>query len=309
MEGFRDHIFFINDKFNTNDFPERFGNEIYISNVTNAFYYQYTSPFSIKYVHRGIELYRVERDTLTIKDDQALIINHNQNVTAFRDAEHEANEGMSIFLDPALIAEVMMCAKPGGNIPHYRQSTGNPAPLFHNQKIIGDDTFLRYLSHLYMRRIRDKNLEAADYYDIIEHLLQFQFQILDRTEKIDKAKPSTRQEIYKRIKIAHDYLHDAHNATFSLDAVARECSLSKYFLIRCFRTIYQTTPQRYHQNIRMQKAKDLLLRKDSVTEVADMLGYNDLSSFSRDFKRIVRMSPVEYKNAQESNRKTFQITK
>lgn len=52
----------------------------------------------------------------------------------------------------------------------------------------------------------------------------------------------------------------------------------------------------YLTELRMNKAKELLREKDiMVSDVAEMVGYNDLKYFSRLFKKITGISPSDYK--------------
>jgi AraC-like DNA-binding protein len=59
-----------------------------------------------------------------------------------------------------------------------------------------------------------------------------------------------------------------------------------------FRRYFGQSPGRYQMETRIARAQDLLKRgQHSIGEVAEQLGYADLFSFSRSFKRIVGLSP------------------
>ena len=52
----------------------------------------------------------------------------------------------------------------------------------------------------------------------------------------------------------------------------------------------------YLTNIRIEKAKDLLLNSDiAMKELCSMCGYQDPNYFSRTFKKNVGLTPTEYK--------------
>ena len=48
----------------------------------------------------------------------------------------------------------------------------------------------------------------------------------------------------------------------------------------------------YHLNVRLKKAKDLLVTgKYSVADVAELVGYNDIFAFSKAYKKYFGYSP------------------
>lgn len=57
------------------------------------------------------------------------------------------------------------------------------------------------------------------------------------------------------------------------------------------------TPQQYITDIRVTKAKELLLYSSfNITEIASIVGYDNSFYFSRIFKKNTALSPREYKN-------------
>ncbi|MFQ6803890.1 MAG: helix-turn-helix domain-containing protein [Lachnospiraceae bacterium] len=51
------------------------------------------------------------------------------------------------------------------------------------------------------------------------------------------------------------------------------------------------------KKIRMEKAAKLMEEKDfSITEIASMTGYNDVSLFIRNFKQATGMTPKRYRD-------------
>ena len=68
--------------------------------------------------------------------------------------------------------------------------------------------------------------------------------------------------------------------------------ISAATLARMFRTHQGQSPAQYHQQVRMERARDLLkANKMSVKEVAYALGYNHPNDFSRAFKQFAGVNP------------------
>ena len=53
--------------------------------------------------------------------------------------------------------------------------------------------------------------------------------------------------------------------------------------------------KRYYTRRRFEKAREYLSNGESVTKVAEMVGYKSIHAFSRAFHKEVGMSPKEYK--------------
>ena len=81
-----------------------------------------------------------------------------------------------------------------------------------------------------------------------------------------------------------------------LDALAQVAAISKFHLVRVFDEITGTTPHHFLSCLRVQRAKELLLKGGSpVTEICLMVGYNSLGTFSKTFSELVGLSPQEFR--------------
>jgi len=81
-----------------------------------------------------------------------------------------------------------------------------------------------------------------------------------------------------------------------LDALAGIAAISKFHLVRVFDEITGTTPHHFLACLRVQRAKELLLKSDSmITDVCLEVGYNSLGTFSKTFSELVGVSPQEFR--------------
>jgi AraC-like DNA-binding protein len=91
-------------------------------------------------------------------------------------------------------------------------------------------------------------------------------------------------------------IHDNYKDNIDTDTLARVCDMSVSSFHNHFKKITSHTPLQYIKKIRLTKAKDLLVKYDyKVVDVADELGYDNPSHFSRDFKSYFGFSPKEAK--------------
>ena len=76
---------------------------------------------------------------------------------------------------------------------------------------------------------------------------------------------------------------------------AQMCRLSEYHFIRAFKKCTGLTPHKYMAKITVNKAIELLTNTNlNISEIADMLGFEDSLYFSRFFKKETGYSPKNY---------------
>ena len=82
----------------------------------------------------------------------------------------------------------------------------------------------------------------------------------------------------------------------TIDEVTREFPASRRNLVRRFIKATGIPPIQYLQNVRIEKAKQLLENSDlSVTEVIGETGYTDPKSFRKVFLKLVGITPLAYR--------------
>lgn len=91
-----------------------------------------------------------------------------------------------------------------------------------------------------------------------------------------------------------NYIHRNLEEELSLEHLAQNAFINKHYLCALFKNVTGMSPIQYIINCRVLKAKDLLARGISVDEVCSMVGYNNLSHFSRTFKQHTGLSPKKY---------------
>jgi AraC-like DNA-binding protein len=86
------------------------------------------------------------------------------------------------------------------------------------------------------------------------------------------------------------------NPAFNLDVLAKESGLSKFHLIRVFKKNVGTSPAKYLSQIKIDLAKHWLLKsKKTVLSIAMDLGFSDLSTFNKAFKKALGVSPSGFR--------------
>jgi AraC-like DNA-binding protein len=110
------------------------------------------------------------------------------------------------------------------------------------------------------------------------------------------------QYYYTYLRQSKTFMEKYHGHKIELDKIAAAAFMSRFHYIRVFKQVYGRTPRQFLQDIRIEKAKELLRQGVSVTAVCTDVGYDSLPTFSNIFKRGTGYSPKAYQQLNLSNR-------
>ncbi|MCI8408315.1 MAG: AraC family transcriptional regulator [Lachnospiraceae bacterium] len=108
---------------------------------------------------------------------------------------------------------------------------------------------------------------------------------------------SQTKELSGDISILCHKLMENNSGKINLDSLSQELYISKYHLIRKCKNMIGMTPHSFYIQSRIRKAQQLLSNGLSIVEVSVTLGFYDQSHFDKYFRKIVGISPSEYKNS------------
>jgi len=85
------------------------------------------------------------------------------------------------------------------------------------------------------------------------------------------------------------------DASFGVEKFADEMHLSRTQLFRKVKALLGVSPSDFVNNIRLQKASDLILAKaDTLSQICYTVGFNEPSYFAKRFRKKFGLSPSEY---------------
>ena len=154
--------------------------------------------------------------------------------------------------------------------------------------------------HHIIKRVLKEKEESQLYQEAVMRLLATDLLILLLRE-IDKQKlpikPVKQKEKSKTV-LANSikyYLEAHHSEDISLDSLSSSMYISPTYMSKLFKQETGESPINYLIKIRMEKAKELLVKEElSVKEIANSVGYQDAYHFSKLFKKYTGNSPSDY---------------
>lgn len=160
-------------------------------------------------------------------------------------------------------------------------------------------------------KIIGESLQQQEYYyaiicNILFDMLVHIIRELKKTEtKHVTTYEDVKTKIYKGINIQSllEYIQFNYASIISLDDLIEIAHTNKTTLTCIFKDLFNTTPIRYINSIRMKKAKELLTNTDiSIGEIAELTGFQSIHYFSRFFKTWESTTPVEYRMIHKENK-------
>lgn len=93
------------------------------------------------------------------------------------------------------------------------------------------------------------------------------------------------------------FLETHYADLISIESVAKHVGIERTHFSKRFQSAYRISPIAYLQQIRMQKAMLLLKQTNyKMSEIAHSVGYSDLPTFSKAFKKWNGLSPIQYRH-------------
>jgi AraC-like DNA-binding protein len=108
-------------------------------------------------------------------------------------------------------------------------------------------------------------------------------------------KPLSRH--YDRIKPAVLHIQNHYMRELSLETLASLCNLCVRQVTRYFQEVYHKSPHEFLIETRLRIAQNLLLNSNNtIGEIAEVVGYDSIYSFSRAFKKFHGLSPRDWQH-------------
>lgn len=251
------------------------------------------SGLSIKLGYKGEEDYYFEDRKLSIGPGRYLIVNRHTKFECYLNAQKPV-EAFCLYLSKSIILETAHTLQSSHRdlLENFWDPT-NQEPRFLEKVYRTDENELgRYLEQIRPALERNQLLDLnAFFHTLAEKLILSQGVINQQIENISSSRRSTREELYRRLCIARQYILDNYYKDIQLEELAKEAMLSKFHLLRSYREAFGVTPYRQVLNLRLKRSLQLLQEGHTLEDIALSLGFSDRRSFTKAFKKVFGCAP------------------
>ncbi len=102
----------------------------------------------------------------------------------------------------------------------------------------------------------------------------------------------------KRLTPVVNYIEQHFSENISQQTLCKVINVSPQQLCRMFKECFETRPIEFLAQKRIKTACDMLCHTDKKIElIAYDTGFNNFNYFCREFKKIIKMTPSEYRNS------------
>lgn len=281
----------------------RNSNIIVSASSRKLFFDYHWGSLSLKTVVSGSEYYVTRHSKYKIVPGNYLILNEGSEYSSYIDSKDYV-ESFTVHFGPRFVKRFFEGSFVRHNtIPEQEEETRTSHPLFVEKTYYQDDktkVLLKALHQVVQGGINEDHLFERDQMDellrsLLLNLLTINAGVQAEINSMKAARASTRTEVYRRLNYARDYMESSYGDVVSIDQVAKVACMNPEYFIRQFKKQYNVTPAQYLISKRM-KVAGVLLRSPGITvsAVCRKVGYSDISSFGKLFKRYFGLSPEAY---------------
>lgn len=149
----------------------------------------------------------------------------------------------------------------------------------------------------FIRAVSEGERQATDLSRLI-HL----YQVFDSLSGVNRPASNHENRALSWLQMGLSYMQIHYAEGITVQRVSEHVGVERTHFTKQFGQTYGVTPMQYLQSLKMNEAK-LLLEQTAYTlsEIANSVGYPDLFSFSKAFKKHIGMPPTVYRQQNRSN--------
>ncbi|MED2972308.1 AraC family transcriptional regulator [Fictibacillus sp. B-59209] len=263
---------------------------------SNEFYWEGAGQLSIKTFRYGRALYKTNRGFFAVEEGRYLLLNEGAYTIAIE--EETEVESFCLFFRKGLAEEVLRTLKADSdNLLSDPFKPLNSVDFFEKTYPFSSalSTQIDYFRGN-MTTKSDPLWKEEQFQQLMETIVREQFHAVMETEALPSLKMGTREELYRRISTAHEYIRAFYQQPVTLQQISQAAFLSTNHLLRNYSAIYGCTPHQHVTALRIEKAKQLLMKTEkTMTDIAFNLGFETPASFSKMFKQHAGISPLQFR--------------
>jgi AraC-like DNA-binding protein len=273
---------------------------------------RYETTLCLKAVVRGSAFYRTRQGYFRVEEGSFLVLNRGQEYSLEIAAGH-GTQTLCPFFQLGFVGHVAHClaGAPGRQLD---EPAGDcPETEFYERLYPRQGPIAARLDRL-QQRLRSPAACGPwledQMYGLAKDLLGLLAGVRREVASFVGTRPATREELYRRLHRARDFMDSCYEQKLSVERIARVACLSPYHFHRTFRLAFGAAPMQWLQARRLRAAQALLQTTDKpITAICLEVGFDSLGTFSWLFRKRFGVSPRQFREGQPGaeNRKGEEV--
>ena len=260
----------------------------------------YHDYLEICYIYDGQCVYHIRDESFAVHKGDVVLVSSNEMHGL------ELFSGFTVKLVCIFFMQELIFKPGDGNLEfEYITPFFNPGYFIKNKGRIYADKNQEIIKTI---KKMDKELNAKKVFyqqALKNHLLDILLVLLRNYGKKTKRNQKNFSKTcnIERLKDVFSHIQDNYNKKITLLRLSKIACMSPNSFCRFFKKVTGTTTSNYIMRIRLDHAKELLIKSDlSITQIAFEVGIEDHSYFDRIFRRFNDMSPNDFRKNHNSIR-------
>lgn len=275
-------------------------NSIINATASDVAYPEHWGCLSIKCAFNGEEFYRTQNRVYAVIENNFLVLNEGQYYSSYIFSKNPV-ESFTLNFTSRFVKDVMGCYLRSDEKNMDDPFCGSIETIEFIEKLYPKDALvtpvISTIRELAKNFSLNKEIINELFYLLFEKLLMLHKEVGKEINKVTACKSSTRKELYKRLHYAKDFIDSCYASEITLHQLSLITLMNTAYFLRQFKKYFNTTPYQYLMKKRMQVAGEMMRDISlTVSDVCSAVGYEDVSSFAKLFKKSYGFSPEVYRN-------------
>lgn len=244
----------------------------------------------------------VDDEPAILKSEKRAIMNRAKRFEVVGEA-HDVKKAISLYnqLEPhVVLTDIRMPGKDGISLVKYISENKRSFPTL--CIVVSGYSDFDYVRNSFIYDAYDYLLKPINPSKIEELFKRIENEIETRMDRGSENEDSESEKVVKTgyedlVKKIRHYVENNLSGDNSIAAICKQFSISQPYLSKIFRKAMNCTYIEYLTDVKIQKAKELLINRQDllINDIASQLGFSDQFYFSKVFKSEEGCTPSEYR--------------
>ncbi|MCC5945810.1 MAG: helix-turn-helix transcriptional regulator [Bernardetiaceae bacterium] len=243
-----------------------------------------------KFVMRGEETYIIKDKKYVVKKGEYIIANNN---TLAEVSIKKKALGLCVDISNRIVLEAINHHFKNKDFEEFVLSDKFLINTYNIKNTVLGSNLNQIACALSKRQQQDSFFNTELFYHLAESIILDQSKIFKQYSQLNFRKLFINQENFRALWQAKIYIEEHYMQNLKIKDLLPLACMSEYAFIRLFKTSFGLSPHQYLIQMRLKQAKRLLMQGELVQDVAIMVGFADMPSFSKSFKQHFKIPPSQ----------------